>query len=276
MDIPADWISETELAAATRAVDRKRFHRNLLNWRHHGLLLERYDGISVADAIRHLGVGVGNEAWYPPVYLPMVRRINELRQRQPKDMDEWFWQLWLDDYPVDVIGWCRRRLERFTELAAAISTVDRKRLHDEATRKPKRSDPRGTIYRQLKTGAWYDLMTGMAEMMIDRPAAGVFFDVLAMLVRSKDVIPAARAVSEHLRAAPLLAVLESVSEDEVKEVRKAFRELQAAALDGPFASLLSPMWKKVDLRAPVLPLLVVLYRACRASAAAIGQTEAAG
>ena len=95
MDIPANWISETELAAATGAADRKRFHRNLLNWRHHGLLPERYDGISVADAIRHLGVGVGNEACYPPVYLPMVGRINELRARS-RNMEAWLWALWLD------------------------------------------------------------------------------------------------------------------------------------------------------------------------------------
>ena len=89
MDIPSDWISETELAAATGAVDRKRFHRNLLNWRHHGLLPERYDGISVADAIRHLGVGVGNEACYPPVYLPMVGRINELRARSRSSLPQY-------------------------------------------------------------------------------------------------------------------------------------------------------------------------------------------
>jgi hypothetical protein len=269
MDIPTDWISEDELAAAVGAGERKRFHRNLVNWRNRGLLPKRYDGRQV-PLIRHLGVGVGNEPFYPAVYLPMVRRINELRQRQPKDMDEWYWQLWLDpdEYPVDIIGWCRGKLtsKRFADGAAA-GDLDKKQLHNLATRKPERRDPRQRIYRQLKTEAWYDLMTGAAEMIAGRSPADVFFYILAMLARSKDIIPAARAVSEHMRPGPLLAVLDSVSEDEIKAVRKAFCELQAAALDGQFALWLSPIWKEVDLRAPVLPLLVVLYRACQPEAA---------
>jgi hypothetical protein len=66
-----------------------------LNWRHHGLL--------PTPMIRHLGVGVGNQAFYPPITIAMVRSIDELR-RQTRNMDEWRWRLLLDAYPIDIIN----------------------------------------------------------------------------------------------------------------------------------------------------------------------------
>ena len=113
MEVPADWISETDLRAATGVVDedRKTFHRNLVNWREHGLLPQNYDG-SIVPAVRPLGVEIGNEAFYPPITIEMVRRIDELRQRGT--IDHWLWQLWLDGYPIDIIEWCRTRLARLS------------------------------------------------------------------------------------------------------------------------------------------------------------------
>jgi hypothetical protein len=67
MDIPADWISESELAAVLGVSHAKRskFHRNLLNWRHHGLLPECYDGLPV-PMVRPLRIGPGTR--------PSIRR----------------------------------------------------------------------------------------------------------------------------------------------------------------------------------------------------------
>ena len=40
MDIPADWSSEAKLAEKIGVADedRRKFHRNLLNWRHNDVL----------------------------------------------------------------------------------------------------------------------------------------------------------------------------------------------------------------------------------------------
>src|SRR5438046_842692 len=104
MDIPTDWISEAKLAAVigVGAEDRSKFHRNLLNWRHHGLLPQFYDGLLVPQ-VRPLEPGPGNEAVYPPITLSMVRRIDELRRESPRDIDDWLWTLWLERYPVDIV-----------------------------------------------------------------------------------------------------------------------------------------------------------------------------
>lgn len=81
MNIPADWISEARLAQETGVPDeeeaRRKFHRNLENWRRHEralypqietkaivrLLPKSYDGLPV-PSVRPLGVGngPGNEA----------------------------------------------------------------------------------------------------------------------------------------------------------------------------------------------------------------------
>ena len=159
MDIPADWISEAELVAV---IDVS--HRNLLNWRHHGLL--------PTPMIRHLGVGVGNQAFYPPITIAMVRRINELR-RQTRDIDEWRWRLWLDAYPIDIVKWCRQRLLTYAEV---IFDIGEKRFVETATRKPaKRSDPRRTFYRRLKAQGWPALMTWAVNVAIGaRPPQSLF------------------------------------------------------------------------------------------------------
>jgi hypothetical protein len=159
MEIPADWISEAELVAA---IDVS--HRNLLNWRHHDLL--------PTPMIRHLGVGVGSQAFYPPITIAMVRRINELR-RQTRDMDEWRWRLWLDAYPIDIVRWCRQRLLNYAEI---ISDTGEKLFIETATRKPaKRSDPRRTFYRRLKAQGWPALMTWAVNVAIGvRPPQSLY------------------------------------------------------------------------------------------------------
>src|SRR5690348_10532131 len=109
MNIPGDWIFEAELAQQTGVAnndeDRRKFHRNLANWRQHWLLLKLYDGLPV-PSVRPLGIGngPGNEAWYPPITIAMVHRINELGLQFPKNMDEWLWHLWLEGYPSEIVG----------------------------------------------------------------------------------------------------------------------------------------------------------------------------
>jgi hypothetical protein len=261
MDIPADWFSEAQLAAASGVSDddRSKFHRNLLNWRHHGLLPRCYDGLPV-PMIHHLGVGVGNEAFHPPITLPMIRRIDEL-QRESRDMDEWLWRLWLDGYPVNIIEWCRRRL---TALAAAISGADEKRLNHDATRKPaKRLDPRRLIYRLLRTQGWYALMAWTVAVAIGARSAASLFDAasspLAMLTGRKDVTGA--AIVENMGLNDLLAVLNQVGETEIEKVREDCRVISRAGNVRNLARLvLTAMWRRMDTRAILLPGLIALRR----------------
>lgn len=282
MDSPADWISETELAAATGAVDRKRFHRNLLNWRHRGLLPERYHGILVADAIRHLGFGVGNEACYPPVYLPIVRRINELR-RQSKDMDEWRWQLWLDGYPVDIIGWCRGRLELLAgALAAELAKFGENRIAYDATRTPtKRANPLRIIYRVLRTKGWHAMIAWAVAVAIGARSAASFFDParspLAILTGEKDVTAA--QILENMAIDALLAVLDAANEAELERVREDCRVIARPSNSWSLARLiLTAVWRRIDTRAVLLPGLIAIRSSPGhqgSLADALGETEVA-
>jgi hypothetical protein len=275
MEIPADWISEAELV---EAVDVS--HRNLLNWRHHGLL--------PTPMIRHLGVGVGNQAFYPPITIAMVRRINELR-RQTRDIDEWRWQLWLDAYPIDIIKWCRHRILTYAEV---ISEMDEKRFAEAATRKPaKRPDPRRAFYRRLKAQGWFGLMTWAVHVAIGaRPPQSMFDPAsspLVALARLLEPFAYRSSPREALVGSPtedagvrrLLAVLDEVDATELERVREDCRALSRAAERRDLLGFtLSQMWRRPDVRAVFLPGLVALRRSPDhqgSLAAALGISEPA-
>jgi len=272
MDIPADWISEAELAAASGVAegDRGKFHRNLVNWRHHGVVPERYQGLSV-PLIWYRGVGVGNEPFYPPVMIPMVHRIDELR-RQSRNMNRWLWQLWLDGFPIDIIGWCRKRLIKFDEM---FSNIDEKRLLETATRKPaRRSDPRRSFYRRLMARGWSALITWAIRVAIGaRPSESVFDAVspprsaLARLFGSStqhSVIREGLADSpiEEISIARLLVVLnEEIGSDELEKARQDCWVLSHSSKVRTFTGIvLAAIWGWVDSRAMLLPGLILLHR----------------
>jgi hypothetical protein len=272
MDIPADWIPEAELAAAISVFDgdRSKFHRNLLNWRHHGLLPDCYDGLPV-PMVRPLGVGPGNEAVYPPVTIAMVRRIDELRRQSPRDMDEWLWQLWLDAYPIDIIKWCRERLLGHAEM---ISDIDQKRLVEAATRKPaKRSDGRRTFYRRLKARGWFALMTWAVNVAIGARGTQSLFDpaspplaALANLVEPIADHSSARdrlvgSGIEDMALVRLFAVLDEANATELERVRvDCCAWSRAAEKHDLVGFILSRIWRKPDVRAVILPGLIALRR----------------
>lgn len=272
MDIPADWLSEAKLAAAIGVSDddRSKFHRNLLNWRHSGLLPGYCHGLQV-PSIRYLGVGIGNEAVYPPITIPILCRIDELRH-QSRNMDVWLWQLWLEGYPIDIIEWCRPRLQRYVEI---ISGIDRKQLVKDATRKPaKRADLRHAFYRRLKARWWVAMMTWAAEVAVGaRPIQSIFdpfSSPLSGLTRLFGGSPADHSAMrgqlegspiEEFGLAGLLAVLNDAQPAELERAREDFWVLSNAhRVRSVFAMILSSMWRRVDYRAIVLPMLVKLHR----------------
>jgi hypothetical protein len=272
-DVPEGWVSEAELAAVTGVgtteEDRHRFHRNLLNWRHHGLLPQCYAGHKVPFIVP-LGFGVGNEAFYPPITIAMVRRINELRQHS-KNMDKWLWQLWLERYLVDIIEWCRRRLIKLQPLASMTA----KELVDEATRKPGwRSDPRRSYYRRLMARGWLALMTWAVNVAIGaRPPESLHDPVspprsalarLFGLSTDPSIVGAGVAGSqiEDMSITRLLAVLnEEIGVDELEKVREdcwvLSHSYKVRTLPG---RVLAAMWGRLNCRAGLLPALVILHR----------------
>jgi hypothetical protein len=271
MEVPAGWFSETDLRAAIGVADedRKTFHRNLVNWREHGLLPRLYDGHTV-PFIEYRGVGIGNEAWYPPITIEMVGRINELRSRGG-DMDRWLWQLWLDGYPIDIIGWCRTRLARLHPLISK----DGKELVDFATRKPeKRSDPRRSFYRRLMARGWLGLMTWTVHIAIGRRPPESMFDPLSRPLRAlariigirtdPSIIRAGLAGSgiEDMSITQLLAVLdEDISAAELHKVREDCWVLSHSdKLSGVIRRIFMAMWRSLTCRAGLLPLLILLHR----------------
>lgn len=296
MEVPAGWISETELRAAAGVADeeKKTFHRNLVNWRENGLLPRFYDGHQV-PFVDYGGVGIGNEAWHPPITIEMVRRIDELRQRGT--MDHWLWQLWLDGYPIDIIAWCRTRLARLLPLISEdvkdlvkkdgkdpvekdgkdLIPKDAKDLVDFATRKPeKRSDPRRSFYRRLMARGWLGLMTWTVHIVIGRRPPESIFDphsplqsALARIFGTGIETSTIRAgldgsgIEEH-SVARLLAVLnEDIAAGELHKVREdcwVLSHSDKARRPVGIARILAAMWSSLTCRAGLLPALILLHR----------------
>jgi len=56
-----------------------------------------------------LGFAIGTASYYPPIAVPMIKRLDELRQKT-RNPDEWLWRLWLEDFPADILLWTDERL----------------------------------------------------------------------------------------------------------------------------------------------------------------------
>jgi hypothetical protein len=104
---PDGLVSKQEVLAATGISAR-----NLVHWRGLGLVPEP---VQV-----HFGGSRGSISYYPPITIPMIRRLCDLRQ-QTRDARTWLWQLWCEDFPVDIKAWGDARLAR---LEAALSGHD--------------------------------------------------------------------------------------------------------------------------------------------------------
>lgn len=106
MEGAADWLTEEQLIAETGigafTLDRRR-REGLVPW-----------------SRQFLDFGVGTRTVYPPIAIPMVRRVQEL-QRQVKGVDHWRWALWLEGYPVDIVQWHRDRLLGLQNRAEALA-----------------------------------------------------------------------------------------------------------------------------------------------------------
>lgn len=267
MDIPADWLSEAQLAAAftVPADGRSALHNKLRNWRRRGLLLRRYGSLPV-PASRNLGIGVGNEAVYPPVTLPMLRLIFKLRE-EGRRLDECLWQLWLAGYPADIVGWTVRALRRIEvgvkeELA---SSSDDNALRKKVTRKPdKRTDPRRPFYSKTKWGEWYGFMEyPLAILLGSRPSDKLFerfASALSLFTGPADMSPA--RIAEEFSFDALSRILSDASAAELELAREDCQTIAWAA-ENPntgVSFILEGVWKYLPCRAMSLPLMIGVRR----------------
>ena len=119
MEDTGGWLTEEQLIAETGigrfTLDRRRRQR-LVPW-------DR----------RFLDFGVGTRTVYPPIAVPMIRRLQELQQTF-KGVDRWRWALWLEGYPVDIIEW-HDRLLRLKNSAEALAKGNIKTIVVEAAGK---------------------------------------------------------------------------------------------------------------------------------------------
>jgi hypothetical protein len=124
------WLTEERLIAETGigrfTLDRWRRQR-LVPW-------ER----------RFLDFGVGTRTVYPPIAVPMIRRLQELGQAF-KGVDRWRWALWLEGYPVDIIEW-HDRLLRLKNKAEALAKGNIKTIVVDAAGKGR---PRGKPHQPI-------------------------------------------------------------------------------------------------------------------------------
>ena len=136
MEYSADWLTEKQLIAETKigsfTLDRRR-REGLVPW-----------------SRRFLGFEVGTLTVYPPIAVPMIRRIQEL-QREFKGVDRWRWALWLEGYPVDIVQWNGDRLLGLQHRAEALAKGNIKTVVVEASGKGRlRGKPLQPILNQLR------------------------------------------------------------------------------------------------------------------------------
>jgi hypothetical protein len=52
----------------------------------------------------------GITSYYPPKTIRTIQRLSELRVSSRRNIDEWIWQLWLEEHDVDICAWANRHL----------------------------------------------------------------------------------------------------------------------------------------------------------------------
>jgi hypothetical protein len=130
---PEGWLDEDELVAATGVN-----HWNLVRWRGKGLV--------VKPKVPRLGFAVGTASWSPPIAVPMIKRLDELRE-QTRDPDEWLWRLWLEDFPADIRLWVDERLAAEQKKLARIPNDSELERVIASIPEPGRKDPHWLIYK---------------------------------------------------------------------------------------------------------------------------------
>jgi hypothetical protein len=277
-----DWISEQEIRDAT-GISR----RNLVRWRRQGLLPLPTRSFS--------GRGTGSTSVYPAITVPMVRRLEELRQQSPHNVDGWTWALWLDGFPIDIRKWCDDHLARAGQEIARMGSRDAlQAAFDQLTAAPaSRSEVRRPLVSRLSSRQERSLWSWTADVMSGAASAKSLYDLASpafdALKRAAGLVgvwspPDPELHLENLSLTTLGTILSEATSAEMETARQDCRELErlataTGAVDWrsarkhlgvergrsaqPVAPIdfLVPLWRSPKHRAALLPGLITFDEA---------------
>lgn len=276
------WLTEEEVRAETGIG-----HFSFVRFRAHGFVPK--------GNRRFLGRGGGSTVFfYPPIAVPMLRRAVELRKARVGD-DGVFWGLWLDGYPVDVVGWTDERLKRLQARTAGSTHADIKAVARQMARQPaKRTSPHRAIFRHLQEQegrrnllSWAGAIGVGIEPALGLYTAGSTLTAAFEKGLSAADVPDPALEVEKISVPRLRDILAKAGVDELEQARrdcKTISDLIAVAetidwrrvrvrLDvprqgvsegrggpiEPFERLIS-LWRSFDTRAFLIPYLIFVRR----------------
>jgi hypothetical protein len=272
MEDMAGWLTEEQVIAETGigafTLDRRR-RQGLVPW-------DR----------RFLGFGVGTRTVYPPIAVPMIRRLQEL-QRTLKGVDRWRWALWLEGYPVGIVEW-HDRLLRLNNKAKALARGNIKTVVVEAAGKGRlRGKPLQPIFNRVRQ--WqarqavleWGVAIGVGAVppasvhTPGSPAAKAFskatsaaqppdpsleiekmsFERLHKIITSASVSDIELARLDCNRLATLVTLAASLDWRRVRDALGVTHQGGPATPIAPFERLIG-LWDNLDFRACLIPFLM--------------------
>jgi hypothetical protein len=272
MEDTGDWLTEEQLIAETGVG-----HYTLDRWRRAGL---------VPWKRQFLDFGVGTRTVYPPITVPMIRRLRELQQAF-KGVDRWRWALWLEGYPVDIMKG-HDRLLRLKKRAEALARGNIKTVVVEAAGKGRlRGKPHQPIFKHLRQWQARDaLLEWSAAVGVGvvpptsvytpgSPAAKAFgkatsaaqppdpsleiekmsFKRLHNIISSASISDIELARRDCIRLAGLVTLAASIDWRRVRDVLGVTHQGGPATAIAPFERLIG-LWDNLDFRACLIPFLM--------------------
>ncbi len=272
MEDTAGWLTEEQIIAETGigrfTLDRRR-REGLVPWKR-----------------QFLDFGVGTCTVYPPIAVPIIRRLLELRQ-QFKGVDRWRWALWLEGYPVDIINWHDRLLRLKNQAEGLAKGKIKTVVVDAAGKRRLRGKSHQPIFNRLRQ--WqarqavleWSFAVGVGAVAPasiytpESPAAKAFgkaasaaqppdpsleiekmsFERLRKIIASASVSDIELARLDCNRLAGLVALAASLDWRRVRDVLGVTRQGAPATPIAPFERLIG-LWDNLDFRACLIPFLM--------------------
>ena len=266
------WLTEEQLIAETGVgrftLDRRR-REGLVPWNR-----------------RFLDFGVGTRTVYPPIAVPMIRRLEELQQAF-KGVDRWRWALWLEGYPVDIIKW-HDRLLRLKNSAEALAKGNIKTIVVQAAGKGRlRGKPHQPIFNHVRQwqarqavlewsvavgvgavapASVYTPGSPAAKALGEATSAAqppdpsleiekMSFERLHKIISSASLSDIELARRDCIRLAGLVTLAASLDWRRVRDAMGVTHQGGPATPIAPFERLIG-LWDNLDFRACLIPFLM--------------------
>ena len=260
---PNSWISRERLLVETGIGERR-----LADWG---------PRLGLRTCLVSHGRG-GMESYYPPDSIRTVKHFLELSANTPRDTDERLWRLWLEEENVDIIAWAKKHLDSgLIELGRGRS--DSVRLLRNRVRKPMH---RAALvhYSHLAAAGRAGPACETSLFHADPPIWNLLLKIAGLPHNAPLPFGDLRNIEQRYSVANLYRVLETATDDEIKQARRDWqmfgRWAEAAgtidwnmigpALDAKITSLTGsprdpPSWRarKAQRRRPSPPPPIVQF-----------------